>query len=201
MEAPLNTVVREGEAGAAVIVGITTPVGAVTAYAGRMNESVEAALASQGWLLCDGDAVSRARYKALYDVMGTSHGVGDGRLSFNLPDYRGRFLRGVAGASGRDPHTDERQASGSGGRSGNVAGSVQPDSVGLHEHAEVGMMEEDSVNIVIGSVDPRPGMVQTQQAARGGGTERETRPKNIYVHYLVFAGLQPQPEGDAGSAD
>lgn len=52
-----------------------------------------------GWLLCDGTAVSRTDYAALYAAIGTTWGVGDGSTTFNLPDWRGRYPRGVA-ASG-----------------------------------------------------------------------------------------------------
>lgn len=39
-----------------------------------------------GWLVCDGSAVSRTTYKALFDVIGTTYGVGDGTTTFNLPN-------------------------------------------------------------------------------------------------------------------
>lgn len=38
-----------------------------------------------GWLACDGSAISRTLYKALFDVIGTSYGAGDGTTTFNLP--------------------------------------------------------------------------------------------------------------------
>ncbi|MGU3399139.1 phage tail protein [Brucellaceae bacterium D45D] len=44
----------------------------------------------QGWLLCFGQAVSRTTYAALFAVIGTKFGVGDGGSTFNLPDMRGR---------------------------------------------------------------------------------------------------------------
>lgn len=44
-----------------------------------------------GWLRCDGAAVSRTTYAALFGVVGTSFGVGDGATTFNLPDLRGRL--------------------------------------------------------------------------------------------------------------
>jgi len=47
-----------------------------------------------GWLLCDGREVSRATYPQLFAALGTTYGNGDGSTSFNLPDYRGRFLLG-----------------------------------------------------------------------------------------------------------
>lgn len=51
------------------------------------------------WLLCNGQAVSRTQYPALFAVIGVSFGSGDGVSTFNLPDYRGKFLRGLGGDS------------------------------------------------------------------------------------------------------
>jgi microcystin-dependent protein len=47
-----------------------------------------------GWLLCDGSAVSRTTYAALFAVIGTTFGSGDGSTTFNLPDMRGRIPLG-----------------------------------------------------------------------------------------------------------
>ncbi len=47
-----------------------------------------------GWLLCDGSAVSRTTYSALFAVIGTTFGPGDGSTTFNLPDMRGRVPLG-----------------------------------------------------------------------------------------------------------
>ena len=63
------------------------PPGCVLPFAGTNPPS--------GWLICDGRAVSRAVYPALYSAVGTSHGSGDGTTTFNLPDYRGQFMRGA----------------------------------------------------------------------------------------------------------
>jgi microcystin-dependent protein len=43
-----------------------------------------------GWLQCDGSTVSRTTYAALFAVIGTTWGSGDGSTTFNLPDLRGR---------------------------------------------------------------------------------------------------------------
>ena len=61
-------------------------VGAVVAFAGRTTP--------QGWLLCDGSAVSRTDYAALYAVIGTTYGTGDGSTTFNLPNLTDRFIQG-----------------------------------------------------------------------------------------------------------
>jgi microcystin-dependent protein len=47
-----------------------------------------------GYLECSGQAVSRATYADLFNVLGTSFGAGDGSTTFNLPDLRGEFIRG-----------------------------------------------------------------------------------------------------------
>lgn len=52
-----------------------------------------------GWLLCNGQAVSRTDYSLLYNVIGTKFGSGDGSKTFNVPDYRGFFLRAAGSNS------------------------------------------------------------------------------------------------------
>lgn len=51
---------------------------------------------------CDGRAVSRIIYADYFAMVGTAFGSGDGSTTFNIPDYRGMFLRGWDGNSGRD---------------------------------------------------------------------------------------------------
>lgn len=55
-----------------------------------------------GWLVCDGQAVSRADYKDLLDAIGLTWGIGDGASTFNVPDLRGLFLRGFDDNRGID---------------------------------------------------------------------------------------------------
>jgi microcystin-dependent protein len=62
------------------------PTGSVLTYAGSA--------APNGWLLCDGSAVSRSTYAGLFAVVGSIYGNGDGSTTFNLPDLRGRVAAG-----------------------------------------------------------------------------------------------------------
>lgn len=71
---------------------IAPPVGAVIDYAGSS--------APVGWLICNGDAVSRSTYSSLFSVIGTTYGSGDGSTTFNVPDARGRTSIGVGTGSG-----------------------------------------------------------------------------------------------------
>jgi microcystin-dependent protein len=66
------------------------PIGSITMWS--------TATAPAQWLLCDGSAVSRNLYAALFSVIGTTYGAGDGSTTFNVPDMRGRLARGVNGS-------------------------------------------------------------------------------------------------------
>lgn len=60
------------------------------------------ATSPSGWLKANGAAVSRTTYAALFAAIGTTFGAGDGSTTFNLPDLRGEFLRGVDDGRGVD---------------------------------------------------------------------------------------------------
>lgn len=58
--------------------------------------------APTGWLKANGAAVSRSTYSALFAAIGTAFGVGDGTTTFNVPDLRGVFIRGLDDGRGVD---------------------------------------------------------------------------------------------------
>jgi microcystin-dependent protein len=105
---------------------VLVPPGTVVAYGGATPPA--------GWLLCNGAAVSRTQYAALFAAIGIAHGSGNGTTTFNVPDYRGRFLRGVDGGTGRDPDRAGRTAMNPGGQTGDNVGSVQTDQFRSHSH-------------------------------------------------------------------
>lgn len=73
----------------------TIPSGAMTEFGGTSAPS--------GWFICDGSAISRTTYAALFAQVSTLYGIGDGSSTFNLPDKRGRVGVGYAASGG---HTD-----------------------------------------------------------------------------------------------
>lgn len=115
------------------------PVGAIQAYGGPTAPS--------GWLLCNGAAVSRTTYGALFGVIGTFYGPGDGATTFNLPNLQQRFLLGKAASGtgaglgdtgGTIDHTHSGGTTSSDGahtHSG-ATGNASPgtDSQGSHDH-------------------------------------------------------------------
>ena len=73
-----------------------------------------------GFLKCNGAAISRSTYAALFTVVGTTYGVGDGSTTFNVPDLRGEFVRGLDDGRGVD--------------AGRVIGTAQADEFKSHTH-------------------------------------------------------------------
>lgn len=51
---------------------------------------------------CDGRAISRTTYAGYFAMVGTAFGAGNGSTTFNVPDYRGMFIRGWDGGTNRD---------------------------------------------------------------------------------------------------
>jgi len=58
--------------------------------------------APTGWLLCQGQAISRTTYDGIFSVYGTTFGTGDGSTTFNLPDWLGRIPVGVGTGDAAD---------------------------------------------------------------------------------------------------
>lgn len=75
-----------------------------------------------GWLQCNGAAVSRTVYAALFAAIGTTWGAGDGSTTFNVPDLRGAFIRGWDNGRGLDT------------ASGRGFATYQGDQFGSHNH-------------------------------------------------------------------
>ena len=115
--------------------------------------------APTGFIKCNGAAVSRTTYSALFTAIGTTFGSGDGSTTFNVPDLRGEFIRGWDDSRGVD--------------SGRSFGSFQADEFKSHTH---------SYNASRGSSDyggsnPASGSPSSGTTGATGGTE--TRPRNV----------------------
>jgi len=172
------------------------------------------------WLFCDGRAVSRATYQALFAVIKTSWGSGDGTTTFNLPDLRGSFVRGVDDGTGRDPGGSARHAINPGGNTGDDVGTGQgcatalPSSrnlataqAGAHLHAVQNLPNDSSYYNIAGShyAAWNSGSTATSQAgahthscgqgnANGNGGDAESRCVNVYVDYMIYAGAPARTE-------
>lgn len=133
------------------------PAGSVSAFAG--------ASAPDGYLTCNGAALSRTIYSDLFSAIGTTYGVGDGSTTFNIPDLRGEFIRGLDGGRGVD--------------SGRTLGSYQADELKSHTHTYRG------ATITPTGSDPT-GTGSTFTIGNTGSTGgTETRPRNIAMNFII----------------
>lgn len=94
-------------------VSASLPSGTVVPFAGSS--------APTGYLLAQGQAVSRSTYSDLFSAIGTTYGTGDGSSTFNLPDLRGRVVAGKddMGGSSANRLTDQ-----TGGLNGDTLGDT-----------------------------------------------------------------------------
>ena len=70
------------------------PVGTILMWAGSSSSI------PSGFLLCDGSAISRTFYSALFTAIGTTNGAGDGSSTFNIPNLVDKFVLGASSSTG-----------------------------------------------------------------------------------------------------
>ncbi|MCC6623915.1 MAG: tail fiber protein [Deltaproteobacteria bacterium] len=153
------------------------PPGTVATYAGSVLPA--------GWLWCNGQSVSEDDYPELFDAIGTTYG-GDGAPMFKVPDYRGRFLRGLDDGALRDPEHASR-----------TLGSVQGDAFQGHWHAYVwklaGWQAAQGADVsvphpayALNSTDNEIVRGAVSDGANGAPrTAGETRPTNVAVRFII----------------
>ncbi len=122
-----------------------------------------------GWLKRNGAAISRTTYSALFAVIGTTYGVGDGSTTFNLPDDRSNFERGWDDGRGID--------------TGRVFGSEQLDELESHTH-RTQIAQGISTGVYAAFIGGQYGTLDVPTTATGGS---ETRPRNrAYLPIIKF---------------
>jgi microcystin-dependent protein len=155
-----------------------------------------------GFLACDGSAVSRTTYTTLFNAIGILWGSGDGTTTFNLPDLRGFFLRGVDDGAGKDPDSGSRTT---GDKVGSlqgyatalpVSGSLRTSTAGSHQHNVQQLPTDSSWYEIAGSHYAQWNSGGSQTSNDGlhahtisSGGDTETRPVNVYIDYVIYAGV------------
>lgn len=181
----------------------TSPAGAIVGLGGSGNPAT-------GWLVCDGLAQAMSAGNAdLSSAIGFNFG-GDGTTSFDLPDFRGRFMRGTSHSTKRDPDAASRLESQTGGATGDAVGSLQEYATangqvpfvaavgGAHAHTLAHVPINDH-HIAWGASGPLAWNVQewtsdsTATSPAGShthtliGGDKETRPTNVYLNWAIAA--------------
>lgn len=156
----------------------TVPSGQISMYGGSSAPS--------GYLLCDGSAVSRTTYAALFTAISTTFGVGNGTTTFNVPDIRGIFVRG-AGTHGTLTNANGTAFSG-------TLGTQENDKMQGHAHSgNFPQVNGSHVNDVgtgtlYGTGSTNSASIGNPSTDGANGTPRtgtETNPANISLTYII----------------
>jgi hypothetical protein len=137
------------------------------------------------WLICDGTSFLVATFPALHAYLGDAYG-GDGGTNFNVPDYRGNFLRGQDSGAGVDPDAGTRTDRGD-GTTGDNPGTRQAFEVQSHLHSQGGVFPHSSVNIPTGANPRQLGFGAAGGTDTGLTGGAETRPVNVYTVIAIKA--------------
>ncbi|ALX16980.1 hypothetical protein P350_35760 [Burkholderia cepacia JBK9] len=192
----------------------SVPAGAIAAFGGPL------AAVPVKWLKCDGTAYGTSRFPNLFNTVFYNFG-GDGQSVVNTPDLRGYFLRGTNHATNRDPNAGNRHALHTGGNTGDAVGSAQlhatatpgalaVSSVGDHSHniaripltdhhAAWGASGPAAYNCMVWTNDTTTSSQAGEHNHAITGGDRETRPENIYVDFLVASDVLTQSAPPIGT--
>ncbi len=147
--------------------------------------------APAGWLLCQGQTVNRITYAALFAVIGTTYGAGDGSTTFGVPDMRGEFPRGLDAGRGVD--------------SGRVLGSAQKgtiipiDGTGDNQPYVPAFTSSPGpstldvplvaarTGVDVGSAGdyPNTSAIYVSGAGAGGFSHGVARPRNVALNFII----------------
>lgn len=148
-----------------------------------------------GWVKCDGRALSRTAYKELFDVVGTTYGVGDGLTTFNIPDCRGRVLGGAGNGTGLTARSK-----------GAIVGAethvLSTNEMPSHTHTSnavggtLGLMTSNGDNTASGGLDVTVGepnlyaapVALTINSAGSGAAHNNMQPTIFIGNVFIYAG-------------
>jgi len=154
----------------------SVPTGAVMVYApfGATGQTMP-----EGFLECDGSAVSRTTYSDLFNLIGTTYGTGDGSTTFNIPDLGGRVPLGAGTGSGLTTRT----LGSTGGSSTVTIGTPV-----FHSHT---VYVANPVNFTVyygdgtGSYPRRASGGGASSGYTGGGGSHQNMKNNMALSYMI----------------
>ncbi|OMQ08169.1 tail fiber protein [[Flexibacter] sp. ATCC 35103] len=180
------------------LISVSAPVGSIIAFAGKIakysnsDSNTNEPFTTQpieafGWMVCDGSALIASEYPELYATLGDLYGTsGSGNsITFNLPDLRGQFLRGI----GEDSASTENRTTAPNGQANGV-GSTQTDALQTHVHTynEPAGAGPGNSGAAFAAIKPDvPTSTPTNESSQPTVkvSQLETRPTNVFVNYLI----------------
>lgn len=156
------------------------------------------ATAPTNYLLCNGSAVSRTTFSALFAVVGTTFGAGDGSTTFNLPNFQGLVPRGtgsqaISGRTKTGPALGSTQEDQMQRITGSLTGRIFTVNAGAASSASgafsIGADQQDTANRVAvatrGFADPSFNSANSPNARASSTTDGETRASSLGINFII----------------
>lgn len=146
--------------------------------------------APSGWLFCAGQAVSRATYSALFALIGTTYGSGNGSTTFNLPDLRGRVPLGQDDMGGSSANRVTAAAADSlGGNGGAETHTLSTTEMPNHNHGVYARSGTGSV-WAVDTINTQNGALDNYySSAQGGGSPHNNMPPYLTINFIIYSGV------------
>jgi microcystin-dependent protein len=158
----------------------SAPVGVVLPYAG--------AAAPDGWLLCDGRAVSRVQFADLFGALGTVFGAGDGATTFNVPDMRGRLPLGMDNLGGTSANRVAAAAAATrGGNAGTENVTLTTSQLPGHSHTVTRRTGTLGSTVGIATTTTADSSATESTSSIGSGQAHPNMPPYLALGYIVRA--------------
>lgn len=145
--------------------GESIPIGSIIPYGNSV--------VPETYLLCNGQAVSRTDYPELFAIIGTSFGSGDGSTTFNVPDYRDKFVLGAGGDVNLAETGGEKEV------------TLTVEQMPAHNHNVLASSIGGSDETVVRGTYKALGRGLTQNA--GGGKPHNNMPPYVGTYYIIKA--------------
>lgn len=164
-----------------------TPVGVIQMFAGATLTAANA----RGWLLCNGQAVSRTTYASLFTVISTTYGTGDGSTTFNLPNFEGRQATGKSttyalGSTGGSATFNNTHTHSGPSHNHSYSGTTSSENADETVGGGVGTVPSDNHTHNYSGTTDAGG---TGNTGASGDDDQTTLDPYLAVNFIIYAGV------------
>jgi len=153
---------------------LSFPIGSIMLFAGSSVPAL--------WLNCDGSAISRTTYSALFTAIGTTFGAGDGINTFNVPDTRGRTAIGTGQGTGL---TNRNRGDSVGTETHKLSVNDMPS----HTHTQRGNSGGSGAVRTAGVAGAGDIDHVTATKSAGGGVAHNNMQPSLALGFIIYAGV------------